>query len=1139
MITSLRYNEDIYDFLPLSDKQQKAITLYQDISGGKRVVAMFRMKDDKLVNTDRLAEAVDTFAQQIQAHDGRRHVKDLTTQIDFEKYAGITEFVYQNLPLMLSDSDYVRMEHILENPNYVEETLANDVQMIMMPATGFFANNIGNDPLELFTPVMQRLQQRQQSLPFNVDDGYVYTSDRRYAVVMMTSAYGAMESANNALLVNYVDSICQQTMKAIPDVDVAITGSPVIAVDNAKQIKQDSRWAVLISVCLIFLLLVYFFRSVRNLSLIALSILIGWLFAMGFIAVMRSNVSLIVLGIGSIIIGIAVNYPLHFIAHNLDHGGSHREVLKEMVPPLLIGNVTTVGAFASLVPLDSPALRDLGLFAAFMLIGTILFVLIFLPHLVKEYPAKKESTLYNIPSNVSRNIRHSDFTKTLIILILTIVFGYFSLKTSFDANMHHVNYMTPTQERLMADLHISAGVNDTTNIYVVTEGKTWEEALRKRSSMAPMLDSLKRTGEVKNYSDFTSFVSSQLEQAKRIKRWEAFWSSHRDGVISQLRQKAPQYGFSDEAFDGFYQIVNGKYSPKSFDDFSRVSSVLLSGSYSQCTGACSIVDVVECGDDELDRVEAKLDEVLGDKGYAFDFVGMNSAVAHSLSNDFNYIGFACGFIVFLFLWLSFGRLELSLLAFCPMVLGWIWILGMMYLFGMQFNIVNVILATFIFGQGDDYTIFMTDGLINEYAYRKRLLPSYKRSIIISALIMFIGMGSLIIAKHPALYSLAQVTIVGMFTVVLMAWVIPPIIFRWMTCSDGSVRRNPITIDQLVRTGYCAVVYLFELFYGCVFGLLLRLVPIGNLRRERIMHKIVYKTMHANINHIYGVRSVVTNKYGEDFNRGSIMICNHQSILDPVYMLALHPNVIVMISGKVWKNPIVNGIFRLAGFLKLDRPMEELRRDIGDAISRGYNVVIFPEGQRNDGRISRFHRGAFYLAQELDADILPVFIHGANHVMPKGSGLAARGRIDVEIGKRVASRQLHQYGDTHQAIASAFGMMYKKYFTEMCRRIEDSHYFHNYVISKYIYKGYGVERETRRLLDENDDYSEIVDNVDVTKYMDSPYVIEEAGRGQLALLMSLVHPNICVIACCSDPDDAVLLSSMQPKPNNLQVELKTT
>ena len=177
---------------------------------------------------------------------------------------------------------------------------------------------------------------------------------------------------------------------------------------------------------------------------------------------------------------------------------------------------------------------------------------------------------------------------------------------------------------------------------------------------------------------------------------------------------------------------------------------------------------------------------------------MNSAIASSLSDDFNYIGFACGFIVFVFLWLSFGRLELSLLAFLPMAMGWLWILGIMYLLDMQFNIVNVILATFIFGQGDDYTIFITDGLINEFAYKKKLLPSYKNSIIISALIMFIGMGSLIVARHPALHSLAEVTIVGMFTVVLMAWIVPPLIFNWLVRSNGRTRAIPITIGTLLH-----------------------------------------------------------------------------------------------------------------------------------------------------------------------------------------------------------------------------------------------------------------------------------------------------------------------------------------------------
>ena len=114
-----------------------------------------------------------------------------------------------------------------------------------------------------------------------------------------------------------------------------------------------------------------------------------------------------------------------------------------------------------------------------------------------------------------------------------------------------------------------------------------------------------------------------------------------------------------------------------------------------------------------------------------------------------------------------------------MAVSWLWILGIMALCGIQFNIVNVILATFIFGQGDDYTIFMTEGAVYEYTHRRPMLASYRRAILLSALIMFIGIGSLIVARHPALHSLAEVTIVGMFSVVLMAFLIPPLMFRWL------------------------------------------------------------------------------------------------------------------------------------------------------------------------------------------------------------------------------------------------------------------------------------------------------------------------------------------------------------------------
>ena len=205
---------------------------------------------------------------------------------------------------------------------------------------------------------------------------------------------------------------------------------------------------------------------------------------------------------------------------------------------------------------------------------------------------------------------------------------------------------------------------------------------------------------------------------------------------------------------------------------------------------------------------------------------LNSSIANSLSDNFNYIGWACGLIVFFFLWLSFGNIELAALSFLPMAVSWLWILGLMSIFGIQFNIINIILATFIFGQGDDYTIFMTEGCQYEYAYKRKMLSSYKNSIIISALIMFIGMGVLIVAKHPALRSLGEVTVVGMFSVVLMAYLLPPFMFKWVTSKNGSLRKRPLTLKSLlmprrypqeVREGESAEYYeryIRDVYYYC-------------------------------------------------------------------------------------------------------------------------------------------------------------------------------------------------------------------------------------------------------------------------------------------------------------------------------------
>ena len=58
-------------------------------------------------------------------------------------------------------------------------------------------------------------------------------------------------------------------------------------------------------------------------------------------------------------------------------------------------------------------------------------------------------------------------------------------------------------------------------------------------------------------------------------------------------------------------------------------------------------------------------------GSCFDVQSMNSAMANKLSDNFNYIGWACSLIVFFFLWFSFGSFELALISFLPMALSWL------------------------------------------------------------------------------------------------------------------------------------------------------------------------------------------------------------------------------------------------------------------------------------------------------------------------------------------------------------------------------------------------------------------------------------------------------------------------------------
>ncbi len=695
--SGLQYKEDISDFMPTDDEYSESMAVYEQMSDAARIVVIFEG-----ASPDSLCNAVDRFESEAVATGLSSDY--ITTEVDVEAFVERLRFVQAHAPLFLTDSDYTRLDTLF-TPEGFRHALTTDRQLLSMPGSGALRQVIAGDPLRLF-PLSAGAtgQYAGASAAFTSYDGYMMSADQKQAYAFYDSPYGSTESLKNAGLVDSLQAVVGTLSELFPSMDIRLLGAPVIAVGNARRIKNDSLLAIVLSTILITLLLLYSFPRKRDILLILLSVAFGWLCGMSMLRLCVGQVSAIVLGIGSVIIGLAVNYPLHLLVHQR-YTTSVRQTLEEVLSPLLIGNITTVGAFMALLPIRATALRDLGIFAASMLLGTIVFCIFFLPQLMSaEKTPLREIRLtgrrrYMEANRCTQNSRA--YLVPSVITVLTVVFAMLLVvhrnEPRFDTNLSHINYMTAQQRADFA--HFAQFAADQAQ-----------------------------------YADEAYLASSaRAELARREALWNDWWADKDvDALLAEFRQAAQETGFRADAFADFEQHIR-----------------------------CPETDapLAQCFPGRMDTD------------------ALNRHMTQALSDNFDYLGLVCSLIVFVFLVISFRSLRLALIAFAPMLVAWLWILGIMQLTGLQFNIVNIILATFIFGQGDDYTIFVLEGALYERRTGQKMLPQFGQSILLSALIMLVSIGVLLFARHPAMHSLGAVTLIGMTCVVVMAWFIPPMLLK--------------------------------------------------------------------------------------------------------------------------------------------------------------------------------------------------------------------------------------------------------------------------------------------------------------------------------------------------------------------------
>ena len=561
-----------------------------------------------------------------------------------------------------------------------------------------------------------------------------------------------------------------------PDVKVHVHGDPIGSVSNAGRIRTDLVVTVGISLVLILLLIGLCFRSFPFIWKLLLPILYGTAFSLACIYWIKGGMSLMALGLGAIVLGVAISYTLHVLIHHFLVGDPEK-LLQDESTPVFLGCITTVGAFCSLLFTDSDLLRDFGMFASFALLGSTLFALIFLPHFLPSIKADSHGKTFRRISRLN-NLPFDKKPWFLVLIVVIVVIGIiFSPKVKFDSDLRNLDYNSP--EEIEAENLYNAKNNDGFfHLYFATVSTDLDEALEADKSLMLILDTLAQNGVVHNYTSFIpKLFVTKAEQEQRIEAWNNFWTEDRKAfAIAQVEKGAMNFGLDPMMFYDFKDLLNADYEPASLVENEVVPDNLL-GNFIECNAdnQYMVFTDVSMSFDEKDIATDAL--VVNPKTFVLEPFYYCKSMVEVINDDFNIAVWISSLFVLLILLVSFRNIITALLSFLPMVLSWFMVQGYMAIIGLEFNLINIIISTFIFGVGVDYSIFITEGLLTQARTGSNdVLTWHKVAIFFSAVILVIVTLSLLFAVHPAIRSIGLITLIGMASTIMISYALQPFMF---------------------------------------------------------------------------------------------------------------------------------------------------------------------------------------------------------------------------------------------------------------------------------------------------------------------------------------------------------------------------
>jgi len=732
LAVNVSFEENLLKLFPDSDQTREIELVFGDLKVKDKVFVEIVSREDCEASPLTLAEAMECFIDSLIAHDTGHRIDGCLWKFDQDMMMNALDFALNNAASFVNEDVYPMIE------DWISDGAPEEVPQSVMDMLGEYTGD------------------------YALIGGYLFSPDSLASVAYISPTFNSLDTKCAGKLLKQIEREVKATCSMFPDIDIIFHGAAMEGAFNSRMIKSDLMLTLTISLLVICLVICFSFKNSSTLPMLLAPVTYGAVFSLAMVYVIKGGMSLMALGLGALILGTALSYCLHVLTH-YKYVSDPETVIREQSRPVCLGCLTTIGAFTGLLFTTSELLRDFGLFASFALLGTSLFALVFLPHFFAPKKNRKSQKAFNIVDRFN-SIRFDRCYPLAAALAAVIILCFFlSSKVYFDTDLHNLNCRAEviSRSKNFYSEHFDKGKF---SMYYAGTGETLDEAIQSSRNVTGVLDSLKDAGTVSGRSFMCEILIPEQEQQANIDRWKEYWAMRQSPLPATLPSLA-------------YTLIEADFEPASLPESGALPDELLSNVVEKSSDGSWMVFTMARMDKKdaypvSDCVTALPGAVVIDPYY---YTADMISIIHS---DFNIILGVSSIFVLLVLMLSFRNILISLIAFMPMFLSWFVVQGIMYLFGIEFNLFNIIVSSFIFGVGVDYSIFVTDGLIDDECGKgSRLLIYHKAAILFSAFVLLTVIISMLFTSHPCIHSIGQVTVIGMVSTLLITYTLEPLMFR--------------------------------------------------------------------------------------------------------------------------------------------------------------------------------------------------------------------------------------------------------------------------------------------------------------------------------------------------------------------------